>query len=169
MSGIDFQTLSNLISNPTWDILVFLFFIAAGFFYGLSRGKRGLIATLFAIYVAQLIFINFSYLDYFIKGRSIIEIFIFRAALFFVFIAILSLLFAKIIPKSHDSEREWGSAFLLSFLEAGLLISSIFQLFPLKELFTFSYVTHYLFAQDGAYFWWLVLPIISLVFIVKKK
>lgn len=167
--SLDFQNFSKIISHPTWDVLVLLFFIAAGFFYGISRGKRGLIGALFAIYAAQIIFSNFSYLDFLVKRRSVFEIFLFRAAIFFIFVIILSILFTKVISRGREIERGWGKVFMLSFLESGLLISSLFQLFPLKKLFTFSPLSQYLFVSESAYFWWLVLPILSLIFIVDRK
>lgn len=166
--NLSFQNFSKIISHPTWDILVFLFFIAAGFFYGTSQGKRGLIGTLFAIYIGQIIFTKFSYLDFLLKGKPLLQIFSLKAAIFLILVIVLAILFSKLISESRYAEKGWGKIFLLSFLESGLLISSLFQLFPIKGLFTFSSLTQFLFASPVAYFWWLVLPIPALIFIVRK-
>ncbi len=89
------ENVSKIISNPTWDILMIFFFLAAGFFYGISAGKNRLFASLFSIYLAILLFTNFHYLDFFVAGKKIFDIFVFRAVCFFVLIFLLNILFTK--------------------------------------------------------------------------
>lgn len=163
------QTISRILSNPTWDLMVILFFIAAGFFYGITVGKTKLIAMLFSFYVSGLVFENFSYLDFVTEGRPLIEIFLFRAAAFAILVIILAVLFNRFLPHDYASgTREWWRIFILSFLEVGLLMSLIFQLFPAKELFNFSPFVENLFASSRAFFWWLTLPLVALFFVRKR-
>lgn len=164
------ETISKILSHPTWDILAVFFFIAAGFFYGISSGKTRLIAVLFSLYVSAVIFENFSYIGFIWKGRPLPEVFIFRSAVFAVLIFLLTFLFNKFLYHSTVSgTKVWWEIFILSFLEVGLLVSFIFQLLPAKELFTFSPLIENIFASSLAFFWWLVLPIIALFVIVKKR
>lgn len=163
------ETISKILANPTWDLMVILFFVAAGFFYGITVGKTKLIAMLFSLYVSGLVFENFSYLDFLTKGRPLIEIFLLRAAAFAVLIVALAFLFNRFLPQDYTSgTREWWRIFILSFLEVGLLMSFIFQLFPAKELFTFSPFVKNLFASSRAFFWWLTLPLVALFFVRKR-
>ena len=164
------ETISKILTHPTWDLMVIFFFIAAGFFYGISSGKKKLIAALFSLYVSGLVFANFSYLDFVVKGRTLLEVFLFRSLTFAVLIILLALLFNRILSRDDSSgTRQWWQVFLLSFLEVGLLMSFIFQLLPAKELFTFSPVVKNIFASSGAFFWWLTLPLVALFFISRKR
>ncbi len=164
------QEISKILSHPTWDLVLIIFFIAAGFFYGLSSGRSRLITVLFSLYIYAIIFENFSYLDPFIKGRPIIETFLFRIVIFGILILLLSALFSRILNRDNVSgTRVWWQIFLLSFLETGLLMSFVFKLLPAKEIFDFSPVVQNFFASDRAFFWWLTLPIVALFFILKKR
>lgn len=163
------ENISKIISTPTWDILMIFFFLAMGFFYGISAGKNRLFASLFSIYIAILLFANFHYLDFFVAGKKIFDIFIFRAICFFVLIVLLNILFTKtIFHGARKHSAKWWQAFTLSFLEVGLFMSALFQLLPVKELFNFSPIVTTLFASDQSFFWWLTLPIIALFFIVRN-
>jgi len=164
------ETISRILTHPTWDFLIVLFFVAAGFFYGITSGKTKLIAVLFSLYVSGLIFENFSYLDFFIKGRPLLEVFLLRAAVFTIIVILLSALFNKVLWRDGNSgAREWWQVFLLSFLEVGLLMSFIFQFLPAKELFNFSPLVKNIFASNRAFFWWLTLPLVSLFFLARKR
>ncbi len=163
------QTISKILSNPTWDLLVIFFFVAIGFFYGLTLGKTKLISVLFSLYVSGFVFENFSYLDFLTKGRPLFESFLFRAGAFAVLIIILTILFNRILVRDYTSgSREWWKIFLLSFLETGLLMSFIFQLLPARQIFNFSPIVQNIFASPSAFFWWLTLPLVALFFIGKR-
>ena len=164
------ETISKILAHPTWDLLVVFFFIAAGFFYGISSGKTKLIALLFSFYVSALVFENFSYLDFLTKGRPLIEVFLVRSATFGILIVLLTVLFYRHLSRDYASgTRVWWQIFLLSFLEVGLLMSFIFQLLPAKEIFTFSPVVENIFASSRAFFWWLTLPLVALFVIIGKR
>lgn len=166
----DLQAISKILGNPTWDLLAVFFFIAAGFFYGISSGKNKLIAVLFSLYISALIFENFSYLGFMEKGRPLLEVFIFRGAVFTALIFVLAVLFNRLLYRSAISgTKVWWEIFVLSFLEAGLLMSFVFQLLPAKDLFAFSPLVKNIFASSSAFFWWLILPIIALFVIVRKR
>ncbi|MEK7595959.1 MAG: hypothetical protein AAB564_00165 [Patescibacteria group bacterium] len=160
---------SSIFANPTWDILTVFFFVAAGFFYGISAGRTRMVAVLFSIYISQLLFEHTRFINFFLEDREILEIFLLKAAAFFALIVILShFLIRSVFSRSEDS-GVWWQIFLLSFSEVGLLISAVFRLLPAVELFTFSPLVSYFFASPNAYFWWLILPLIVLFVILRKK
>jgi hypothetical protein len=164
------ETISKILTHPTWDLLVVFFFIAAGFFYGITSGKTKLIAVLFSLYISGLVFENFSYLDFVTKGRTLMETFLFRSLIFAVLIFLLAVLFNRILSRDYVSgTRVWWQVFLLSFLEVGLLMSFIFQLLPARELFKFSPLVENIFASSRAFFWWLTLPLVALFFIARRR
>ncbi len=164
------ETITKTLTHPTWDLMVIFFFIAAGFFYGISSGKKKLIAALFSLYVSGLVFANFSYFNFAVKGRPLLEVFLFRSFTFAILIILLTLLFNRVLSRDDSSgTRQWWQVFLLSFLEVGLLMSFVFQLLPAKELFTFSPVVKNIFASSGAFFWWLTLPLVALFITVRRR
>jgi hypothetical protein len=169
MALTNLEIISKILANPTWDLMAVLFFVAAGFFYGITLGKMKLVAALLSLYISALVFENFSYLDYFIKGQTLLNVFLFRALVFVILIILLTILFNRFLLRDNVSgTREWWKIFLLSFLEVGLLMSFVFQLLPAKELFNFSPIVKNLFASSRAFFWWLTLPLVALFFVSNK-
>lgn len=165
---MDVAQISKILSNPSWDLIVLFFFIAVGFFYGISAGKSKLISLLISLYVSGFLFDKFYYLDQIIKTDSIASTFLIRILVFLIIVFILNLLFSRVLRISAESsEKKWWQALLLSFLAAGLLFSYLFHLFPAKDLFTFSPVIQNLFTSDKVFFWWLTLPLIAL-FLVRR-
>jgi len=163
------EILTKTISNPTWDILVLFFFLATGFFYGILAGKKKLLSVLFSLYISILLWNNFPYLNALTQGKELQDAFLFQLTSFLVFIIILAILFNKTIFRGSVKSKKWWPVFILSFLEIGLFTSAIFQFLPTKEMFSFSPITEILFASEKAFFWWAVLPLISLFFILRKK
>ncbi len=162
------ESVSKILSNPTWDLLVVLFFVAAGFFYGMVAGKKKLLAVLFAIYISIVLLPNFGYLDYFTQDGGIFTVFLTRALAFFTLIVLLGFLFAKTIFRGKPKKEKFWQIFVLSFLEVGLFMSASFQLLPAKDLFDFSPLVQTFFASSGIYFWWLTLPLVALFFILRR-
>ena len=164
------ETITEIASNASWDVVLLLGFVIAGFFYGLWSGRARLIAVLFSLYVSKLLFENFRFIDLLTQGREALEIFLIRIAVFGVAVIVLAFLFARILPAPKSFVRErWWQIFLLSFLEIGLFISIAFQLLPNDTLFTFSPLVNYLFASPDAFFWWLFLPLPALFFTIQRQ
>lgn len=165
---MDLSQFNVILSHPSWDIIVIFLFIAFGFFYGISSGKKRIISLLISLYIAGFFFENFFYIDELIEGKTIIETFFFKAFIFLAIVLALNVLFLKILACSSESRsKEWRQVLLLSFLGTGLLFSFIFHLFPAKEIFTFSPIVEHLFVSDKAFFWWLLAPLIAL-FLTRK-
>lgn len=164
--SFNFQEVSRILSNPSWDIIVLFFFVAVGFFYGISAGRAKLVSFMLSVYVGGFLFDNFSYIDELIKNGSIAEKFFSKVFIFFLLVLALNILFSKIITSGADNKK-WWHALLISFSTSGLLFSYIFHIFPGKNIFTFSPLIQNLFASNDAFFWWLILPILALFFARK--
>ncbi len=163
---MNFNQISLVLRNPSWDLIAIFAFVAIGFFYGIYAGKPKLLAFLFSLYISGFLFENFYYLDEWVKGRTIFEEFMFRAVIFAVLVLILAVLFGRFFGGDYGaSRRDWWKSFLLSFMSAGLLISYLFHLIPSKEILTFSPVIQNLFVSNAAFFWWLAIPLATLFFI----
>ncbi|MBU1091438.1 hypothetical protein KKA27_01045 [Patescibacteria group bacterium] len=163
------EKISEVLSNPTWDILVLFFFLATGFFYGVLAGKKKLLSVLFSLYIAILLLNNFFYLDILAQGKELRDAFLLKLSAFLIFIILLAILFNKTVFRGSSKNKKWWQVFVLSFLEIGLFVSAIFQFLPAKEVFSFSPIVEMLFASEKSFFWWMVLPLVSLLFILRKK
>lgn len=165
---MDFKQINLLLHNPSWDVIVIFAFIAIGFFYGISAGRSKLLAFLFSLYVSGFLFENFYYLDRLVKGKTMMEEFLFRGFIFLTIVVVLTILFSRVFTSSFDSgPKNWFKSLLLSFMTTGLLFSYLFHIFPGGEIFTFSPLIQYLFASASAFFWWLTLPLLTL-FITRR-
>jgi ABC-type glycerol-3-phosphate transport system permease component len=164
---MNLQQINALLRNPSWDVIVIFAFIAVGFFYGISSGRSKLLALLFSLYVSGFLFENFYYIGQLVKGRTIIEEFLFRSFIFATIAVILTILFSKVLGGPDSGPRNWWKSLLLSFVSAGLLFSYLFHLFPAREIFTFSPLIQNFFASESAFFWWLTLPLIA-IFLARK-
>jgi hypothetical protein len=165
---MDFKQINLLLHNPSWDVIVIFAFIAIGFFYGISAGKSKLLAFLFSLYVSAFVFENFYYLDKLVKGKTLTEDLLFKGFIFLAIVVALTILFSKVLTSTYDSgSRNWFKSLLLSFMSVGLLFSYLFHIFPGREIFTFSPLVQNIFASNGAFFWWLTLPLVAL-FLVRR-
>lgn len=166
---LNISYISSVLSHPTWDLIAVFLFVAVGFFYGWMAGKARLLSVLLGIYIAQLLFVNMHFLNFFLAGRTLLETFLMRVTVFLALVAVLSHLFFKTFLRSvPEDEKVWWKTFALSFLEVGLLMASVFALLPAVELFQFSPVVKYVFASPDAFLWWLVLPLAALFIIMRR-
>ncbi len=165
---MNFEQLSAVLGNPSWDVIVIFAFVAVGFFYGISAGKTRLISFLFSLYVSGFLFEHFNYLDKLIRSGTVLGTFLSRVFVFFIIVLALNALFVRFIEvHPGSSEKNWWHILLVSFLSSGLLFSYLFHLFPIHGVFTFSPVVQTFFASDAAFFWWLTLPLAAL-FLARK-
>lgn len=164
---MEFNKLNAIVSNPSWDMIVLFIFLAFFFFYGIIGGRNKVVSLILSLYISGFFFENFFYLDYFIKGKGIVYLFVLRVMIFLIILVALNFLFSRILSLSSGLGRDWWQSLVLSFLGTGLLFSFIFHLFPAKEIFTFSPLIKYLFASNKAFFWWLLAPLVTL-FLIRK-
>lgn len=171
MKEFNLAAASQIASNSSWDVVLFLVFVAVGFLYGLSSGRARLIAVLFSLYISYLLLGNARFIDRLLEGRELLEIFFFQLTFFLVLVILLSIFFSKTLSfvRKNVASQKWWHVFLLSFLETGLFASIAFRLLPDAQLFTFSPLVQYLFASPNAFFVWLFLPLPVLFFIMRKS
>jgi hypothetical protein len=153
---------AQIFSNPAWDVVAILFLIAAGFFYGLVSGRSRLISVLIATYTAAFLFENFILLNSLIETRGVWEAFLIRIASFLVILVLTSFIISKFIVFGDGGGKVWWKIFVLSFLQAGLVVSIILNFMPTEGVVEFSPLVEKVFAGDSALFWWLLAPLVAL-------
>lgn len=164
------ETINSFLSNPTWDILLLLFFFAAVFVYGLMVGRNRIIVLLFASYPAALINEYVKYPGNFLENLNVSQMIFLKSFTFFI----LSLLIFLILKKSGFSRKELnkktGQVLFLSFLNVGLWANIVFgyALAISAEVIKLAPLTRLLFGSTPSHIIWLVLPILILFWLEKN-
>lgn len=167
------EIILKILSNSAWSLIILCFFWAAIFFYGLTAGRKKLLSVLFSMYASIIISDQIIKLDFrpilFFKNFS--DIFFTRILIFAVLFIIINIIFSKRIfsgvPEIRK-EKLW-QLLILSFLDVGLLLSYVYRILPDKNLLNLSQTIEWLFASEKSFLCWAVLPIVALLFIVKKR
>src|SRR3989338_7732151 len=151
-------------ANPSWDVVLVLAFVGAGFFYGVMMGKRRIISSILFTYIAFALFsvlpqekvlLWFTFLDPFAA-----KIVIFLA----IFTAIYILLGSR-RSRSPVRAAAWWQVFLLSFVQVGFLFHIIIGFLPQETIAGLAPVTKTLFANASLNVWWFLIPILLLIFL----
>lgn len=156
-------------SQPSWDLFIILFFIIAGFLYGLSLGRDRIIVILVAIYMALAVVNTAPYLANVTTEVGISSLFAFKISAFVAsFIALFFLLSRSALLStiaSSDSRGPWWQVLLFSFLHVGLLTAITLSFLPPTALDKLAPLTRALFASQSAEFLWVLAPIVAMVVI----
>ncbi|TSC68759.1 MAG: Uncharacterized protein G01um101466_325 [Parcubacteria group bacterium Gr01-1014_66] len=157
---------SQIWSHPTWDLLLILVLFGAGFFYGLSAGKKRISTTILSTYVTLALFpVIRPFLERMIHTQGDAQFFI-PAGLFLALFLVLSFLLGgnktKLLSRGGGS---WGETMVLSFAQVGLLLHLLLSFLPKTRTTLLAPLTKYLFANQALHIWWLLLPLIALIII----
>lgn len=161
--------LDSVLSNPSWEVLLYAFLLISIFLYAIFVRKGKLVSLFISFYLSIFIFLNFPYFDVIIKDNlRTIEFFLFKFFLFAIFILAFNLILMKIgVSDGNSSRSGWIKAALFSLLGTGLMMSFLFHFFNIDSIFEFSSVSKYLFFSNIPIFWWLVSPLAALFFFRK--
>lgn len=157
-------TINSFMSNPTWDILLLVFFFFSVFVYGLAVGRNRIIMLLLASYPAALINEYFPYPKSFLSNLNVFQTIFLKSFGFFV----LSFFIFWILKKSGFSRKELNKktsqVLFLSFLNVGLWANIIFSYVLVfnAELIKLAPLNLLLFGSNTAHFIWLILPVLIL-------
>ncbi|MDO8443521.1 MAG: hypothetical protein Q7S78_00835 [Candidatus Azambacteria bacterium] len=157
-------------SNPTWDILLLLFFFSAVFIYGLFAGRNKTIVLLLASYPAALLNEYLPYPAGFLSRFNASQIIFLKAFSFFVLTLFIFWILGKSGLSRKEINRKTVQVVFLSFLSAGFWANIVFD-YALKagsEIIKLAPATQFLFGSGLAHFIWLVLPLFALFYIERK-
>lgn len=152
----------RILSNPTWDIVTVLALFAIGFFYGLFAGKWRIAATILYTYMTFAIFLALP-IEAWLANFHFARAFAVKIFTFVGLLAFFALMLGSRPRRSLAAVRAWWQIFLLSFLQAGLLIHIILTFFPKDKVDQLAPLTRTLFANPSLHIWWLVTPIVALI------
>ena len=155
-------------SHPTWDLILIFALLAAGFFYGLMAGKRRIAATIIYTYVALAISSALP-LNTWVSSSSEMDKFFIKAGAFVFLFLVLSFFLGSRRGRGFAPASSWWQIFLLSFLQMGFLIHSVFQFLPNEKIKLLAPLTKKVFANPDFHIWWLIVPIAVLIFLRRLE
>ncbi len=163
----------NTLYMDTAELLTLLkesIFMVATFgvllFYAIGKGRYALINVILALYLALLISIKFPYYEM-IAGSGGQSGAIAKILIFLVFVIVGIFLFRRHIP-GDDYEpafQGFSKKILLAASATVLVMIFSFHALPVTEIITPGSPIQALFAPEQNFFWWLVVPLIVLLFV----
>ena len=160
-------TAGQILSHPTWDIVLIFVMIAIGFFYGISRGRHKMVSSVINTYVALALFnvVPIGAIAHYLKTNNLFAI---KTAVFFAIFLPLVFLMNRGRPRYLRSNIAWWQVFLLSFIQTGLLIHIIFSFLSPEMTKNLAPITKSFFANTNLTIWWLGLPLLFLIFVRRS-
>lgn len=162
------STAERILSHPTWDLVLIFVILAVGFFYGISAGKRRMAATLIYTYVALAVFSALP-LEKLAKTFGTVEIYFIKMGVFLVIFLLLAFFLGSRSRRGMTPASSWWEVFLLSFLQAGLLIHINLSFLPAEKIKLLAPLTKNLFANPQFNLGWLVIPLAVLILLRRLE
>jgi len=158
-------------SFPTWDLFIFMFFVASIVFYGVALGRNRILVILISLYISLAITSNLPYLNEQIsKQFSFGPVFVLKLFVFGCSMIVLYSLFTRLNLLSSIREKaNIIHVSILSILHIGLIISIILSFLPPETLNLFSSLTRIIFISDIARLLWILAPIVAMFLIQTKN
>ncbi len=158
-------------SNPTWDVIILLFFIISVLIYSFTLGRDRIVAILISTYLAWAVALNFPYVDELTElikntGIGLWQVSSFLLVFIFLFFFLSR---SRMLQSLSSFGGSWWQVIIFSLLQVGLMMSIILSLLAPEALTHLSPFTKIVFLDDLGRFCWTVLPILSLVFFDKKR
>lgn len=154
--------LVTVLQESVFMLVVFSIFFA----YAMAKGRYALINVIFALYLALLISLKFPYYAMLASGGGESGA-VMKIIIFLVFIIIGAVLFRRHIP-GDDYETAFhglGKKVLLAAMATILVMIYSYHALPVTEIITPGTPIQALFAPQENFFWWLILPLITLFFV----
>jgi fumarate reductase subunit D len=158
---MDFGFILDFMYETAYFLAVFMLFMLWATF----KGRQAMINIIFGLYLALLILIEFPYTDYLTDnlGGSVAQS-LGQLVLFSIFTILTTWLFAHVMPDEFK-EKKFESFFkkiLLAGAASILVMAFSFQVLPVTEFLTPGTPLQTLFAPEGLFFWWLMVPLVIL-------
>lgn len=162
---MDFHFVLSLLSELTYILIVGGVFCT----YAVFSGRQAIINVIISLYLALLLYLQFPYQtlvqNYFTAPlwQSIAQL-----GLFFVFFVFCFVMTKRVMPSEFREKRfeSFTKKIILGCAATVLVMIFSFHVLPITELLHPGTPIQSLFAPDILYFWWLLLPLIVLMFVL---
>ncbi len=151
----------GFLKESIFTVTVFSVFLV----YAMVKGRYAIINAIFALYLALLISVEFPYYrDLMQEGESGAVL---KISIFIGFVIVGIMLFRRHIPGDDFESAFQGlwKKILLATMATILVMAFSFHALPVTEVLTPSSPIQELFAPKENFFWWLLIPLITLFFV----
>lgn len=161
------STLVASLGHPAADVLIIVFFLGAGFFWGMMGGKAKLLAFLVSTYLALFI----SPLIFELLDQRKLGIHVYRNLVVYGIVLVLLFIFSdRVFFRSIGrSSYRWFPAFAISFLTIGIFVAGTLNMISFRGIIKLSPITTTLFAGPEAYVFWAIAPIVGLALLSRRS
>ncbi len=161
---MDTTFILNFLSEIAYLLIVFggILFIA------IFRGRQSIINLIIGLYLGLLISLEFPFYEVFLRSlETPHSIAATKLALFVVITAFTTFLSGRIMPDEFKEKKfeSMGKKIILTSAATVLVMIFSFHVLPVTELMTPGTPIQSLFAPESYFFWWLVAPLIILLFV----
>ena len=159
---MDTTLILNYLSESAYLLIVFSVFFALAIF----KGRQMLINIICGLYLALLITTQFPYYDLILGDlKQAMVIAIAKLVLFIITFILTTMLFKRIMPREYDENKfeSFGKKIILALGATVLVMAFSFNILPVTEFLTPGTPVQSLFALQEYFFWWLMLPLVILV------
>src|SRR3989338_176741 len=162
---------SSILGPENFGILLIAFLVFSFFIIGLSLGRSRLMIGMISVYVAYFLsgfFPFYSQIDIFLKQVQNYQVKIG----FFLFFYILTLLFlGRSLARARFSLNEipFFTILFLSIIHGGFMASVLINFLPPEIIEKISPAISNYFISKESQFAWAILPVLSFLFLGKKK
>jgi len=149
------------------DLTILFLVCGALFAYAIVRGQRALLSLILGLYIALLISVEFPYYEQVGKALSFMPDHTMRMVLFGFFTAFGSFVFERLLSRLFDFnavESMWRRM-VLAILGTALVMAYSYHVLPVTDLIDPGAKVGALFASENLFFWWLLAPLIGIMFI----
>ena len=153
----------------SWELIIILFLVGAGFLLGLALGKNRTFLLLLGAYIssALLSVVPFKKLlpTFFEKEENFVVLIVLYLAL----IGIVYFLFSRSILKSGRGAKAIFQTFFYALFLIGIILSMVFSFLPQDLISEFSDLTLKIFSSSLARTLWFVVPLIFVGIFRNKR
>lgn len=151
----------QILGHPTWDLISLFLLIAIGFFYGISAGKRMIVSTIIYTYVALALLpvLPIDKLAVISQSSAAFT----KIGAFLAIFFLLAVFLKRGGAQSFAVGNPWWQVFLLSFIQAGLLIHVSLGFLPKEQMDMLAPITRSVFVNPSLKILWLFGPLVILI------
>jgi hypothetical protein len=177
MSTSSLTQFNQLVHNfnwhtPSWDLFILLVWAVVSIIYAFAAGRGRIISLLMSLYIAKLLVLQAPWLTSILHNRLPGSLSSLQQLVSFLLIFILLfMLLGRYAFRTSADGRHFGSllfAVVFSFLQIGLLISTILGYLSAGMVSNFSPLIQFLFLNTTATFVWLLAPLGFLIILGRS-
>ncbi len=158
---MDTTDVVTFLKESIFTVTVFSVFLV----YAMVKGRYAIINAIFALYLALLISVEFPYYRNLMQGGESGAVL--KISIFIGFVIVGIMLFRRHIPGDDFESAFQGlwKKILLATMATILVMAFSFHALPVTEVITPSSPIQELFAPKENFFWWLLIPLVTLFFV----